>query len=229
MCAGRTRCHQPEPQPGHTQSHTHATMIGRCLRPQPATRPSARPRPCPGTRWSPRRAPRRRPPRRGCPRRTAPRLPDQEVHTPARSPARAQDGRAPRGSGGARSPGAGGARRAGRRPPPPLTGPPRPWRAPRQVEGHVGQLLLDVAHELALRSGRGGVPRASRGEEGGEVLGEAAAAHVCEERGVREWVPLVHGAGPRAVLTDVQDEPRAQAVSGESERRPRSRAHRGRR
>ena len=59
------------------------------------------------------------------------------------------------------------------------------------VDGHVGQLLLDVAHDLALRAGGEGV--AALGEDLHQVVRQVAPRQVQAGDGVRQRIPLVDG------------------------------------
>ena len=62
-----------------------------------------------------------------------------------------------------------------------------------EVERHVAQLLLDVAHDFALGGRREAV--AALGEDLHQVVGEISAGQIETEDGVRQRVALVDGHG----------------------------------
>ncbi len=59
------------------------------------------------------------------------------------------------------------------------------------VDGHIGQLLLDVAHDLTLRTGGEGV--AALGEDLHQVVRQVAPGQVQAGDGVGQRIPLVDG------------------------------------
>ena len=71
-----------------------------------------------------------------------------------------------------------------------------------EVQGHVAQLLLDVAHDLAL--GRGGERVAALGQDLHQVVGQVAAGEVQTEDGVGQSVTLVDGHGVGDTVTGVE-------------------------
>ncbi|TRY75422.1 hypothetical protein TCAL_16795 [Tigriopus californicus] len=62
-----------------------------------------------------------------------------------------------------------------------------------KVQGHVAELLLDVAHDLALGGGGERVP--TLGQDLHEVVGELATGQVQTEDGVGQSVTLIDGHG----------------------------------
>ena len=71
-----------------------------------------------------------------------------------------------------------------------------------EVQGHVAQLLLDVADDLAL--GGGGERVAALGEDLHQVVGQVATGQIQTKDGVGESVTLVDGHGVRNTVTGVE-------------------------
>ena len=84
-----------------------------------------------------------------------------------------------------------------------------------EVEGDVRELLLDVAHDLAL--GRGGERVAALGEDLHHVVREVAAREVEAHDGVRQGVALVDGHGVRDAVARVEHAARRAARGVERE------------
>eukprot|EP00053_Salpingoeca_punica_P013702 m.123980 g.123980 ORF g.123980 m.123980 type:complete len:429 (+) comp16274_c1_seq2:170-1456(+) len=84
-----------------------------------------------------------------------------------------------------------------------------------EVEGDVGELLLDVTHNLALGGGGEGV--AALGEDLHHVVSQIAASQIQTEDGVRQGVALVDGDGVRDTIARVEDNAggAARGVQGE--------------
>mmetsp|Transcript_18235 Transcript_18235/g.38606 ORF Transcript_18235/g.38606 Transcript_18235/m.38606 type:complete len:244 (-) Transcript_18235:525-1256(-) len=73
-----------------------------------------------------------------------------------------------------------------------------------KVEGDVGELLLDVAHDLALGGGGEGV--AALGEQLDHPVGQVAPRQVEAQDGVRQRVALVDGHRVRDAVARVHDD-----------------------
>merc|ERR1719478_321462 len=78
-----------------------------------------------------------------------------------------------------------------------------------EVEGHVGELLLDVTHDLTL--GRGGERVATLREDLHHVVREVAAGEVEAHDGVRQRVALVDRHGVRHTIAGVEHAARGAA------------------
>jgi len=73
-----------------------------------------------------------------------------------------------------------------------------------EVESDVAELLLDVAHNLALGGGDHGV--SSLGHDLHEVVSQVASGQVETQDGVRKGVTLIDGDGVGNTISDVEDE-----------------------
>merc|ERR1712096_45652 len=84
-----------------------------------------------------------------------------------------------------------------------------------EVQGDVGQLLLDVTHDFTLGGGGEGVP--TLGEDLHQVVGQVTAGKIQTDDGVGQGVSLVDGDGVGHTITRVQDNPggAARGVEGE--------------
>ena len=71
-----------------------------------------------------------------------------------------------------------------------------------EVQSHVAQLLLDVAHDLALGSGGEGV--AALGQDLHQVVGQVTTSQIQTKDGVRESVALVDGNGVGHAIAGVE-------------------------
>ena len=74
-----------------------------------------------------------------------------------------------------------------------------------KVQGHVAQLLLDVAHNLTLGSGCEGV--ATLGQDLHQVVGQVTTSQIQTKDGMGESVALVDGHGVRHTITGVEHDP----------------------
>jgi len=71
-----------------------------------------------------------------------------------------------------------------------------------EVESDIGQLLLDVAHDLAL--GGGGERVAALRQDLHQVVGQVTASQIQTQDGVGQGVALIDGHGVRHTITGVQ-------------------------
>ena len=73
-----------------------------------------------------------------------------------------------------------------------------------EVEGDVGELLLDVTDDLTL--GGGGERVTTLGQDLHQVVGQITASQIQTEDGVREGITFIDGDGVRDTISGIHDD-----------------------